>query len=112
MNPTDAITSHFRLTPVQLSALKRLGIRTVEQLLRHFPARYEHAGTSARARDVIAGTKVTLFGTVTGLKAKKLWKSRRNATVGTWVLGTAEHCEGCRSRAARSPYVFRAGVLQ
>ena len=30
----------------------------------------------------------------------------------TWVLGTAEHCEGCRSRAARSPYVFRAGVLQ
>jgi ATP-dependent DNA helicase RecG len=84
MNPTDAITSHFRLTPVQLSALKRLGIRTVEQLLRHFPARYEHAGTSARARDVVAGTKVTLFGTVTGLKAKKLWKSRRNATVGTF----------------------------
>jgi len=29
-----------------------------------------------------------------------------------WTLGTAEHCEGCKARAARNPYVFRAGVLQ
>ena len=29
-----------------------------------------------------------------------------------WTLGDAEHCQGCRDRAARNPYVFRAGVLQ
>lgn len=29
-----------------------------------------------------------------------------------WMLGTSEHCEGCKARAARNPYVFRAGVLQ
>lgn len=84
MTPQDKIAAHFRLTPVQVSALKRLGLVSIEQLLRHFPARYEHAGTSMRVSELASGSKVTLFGTITGLKAKKLWKSRRNATVGTF----------------------------
>jgi hypothetical protein len=29
-----------------------------------------------------------------------------------WVLGSGEHCAGCRGRAAANPYTFRAGVLQ
>jgi len=82
MSPKDALTKHFRLTPVQVSALKRLGITTVEDVLRHFPSRYETAGGSAQARSLVPGTKVTLFGSLSGLKAKKLWKSRRNATEG------------------------------
>src|SRR3989338_2958218 len=85
MAPTDPLTKHFRLTTIQLSALKRLGVQTVEELLRHFPSRYERAVGSERASNLVPGTKVTLFGTMTKLKAKKLWKSRRNATTGTFT---------------------------
>ncbi len=84
MHPHDPVAHHFRLTPPQISALKRLGVLTIEKLVRHFPARYESAGSSARAAQLLPGTKVTLFGIVTGIKAKKLWKSRRNASVGTF----------------------------
>ena len=82
MSPSDDVSKHFRLTPVQTSALKRLGIRTIEDILRHFPARYETAGSSAQAKSLVPGAKVTLFGSLSSLKAKKLWKSRRNATEG------------------------------
>ena len=82
MPPQDTVIKYFRLTPVQASALRRLGISTIEDLLRHFPARYDVAGSTATARTLTIGAKVTLFGTLSGLKAKKLWKSRRNATEG------------------------------
>ncbi len=84
MQPTDPVTTHFRLTAPQLSALRRLGVITIEQLVRHFPTRYESAGASVRVAELAPGSKVTLFGIVTGIKAKKLWKSRRNASVGTF----------------------------
>lgn len=82
MQPHDPVSSHFKLTPAHTSALKRLGIMTIEDVLRHFPTRYEQAGSTATAAQLVPGTKVTLFGTVSKLKARKLWKSRRNATEG------------------------------
>lgn len=84
MSPSDPVTKHFRLTPPQLSALKRLGVVSIEQLVRHFPTRYDHAGSSVRVAELTPGSRVTLFGMVSGIKAKKLWKSRRNASVGTF----------------------------
>ena len=82
MRPEDEIIKHFRITPMQVSALKRLGLVTIEDLLRHFPARYETGGASVRVSALTVGSKVTLFGTLSKLKAKKLWKSRRNITEG------------------------------
>ncbi len=82
MKPGELLTDHFRLTPVQKTALKRLGVLTIEDLLRHFPSRYERAGSSSRISSLTPGAKVTLFGTLSKLKAKKLWKSRRTATTG------------------------------
>ena len=82
MLPEDLLEKHFRLIPAQKSALKRLGVATLRNLLYHFPARYEAAGIETSARTLIPGTKVTLFGKLSGLKAKKLWKSRRNITEG------------------------------
>jgi ATP-dependent DNA helicase RecG len=82
ITPQSPLSAHFRLTPQQLKALKRLGLITIEDLLRHFPARYESAGSTSSTRELIVGTKVTLFGTLSGLKAKKMWKSRRNMTEG------------------------------
>ena len=82
MNPSDPITKHFRLIKPQTSALKRLGILTIKDMLYHFPARYETAGADSQTNQLVAGEKVTLYGTLSGLKAKRLWKSRRPATEG------------------------------
>ncbi|MBI5456820.1 ATP-dependent DNA helicase RecG [Candidatus Kaiserbacteria bacterium] len=82
MQPGDLLSQHFRLIQTQVSALKRLHIATVEDLLRHFPARYERAGESSDVSRLVYGTKVTLYGTLSKLEAKRLWKSRRTATEG------------------------------
>ncbi|RJR14075.1 ATP-dependent DNA helicase RecG [Candidatus Parcubacteria bacterium] len=82
MRPEDDITKHFRLISTQIAALRRLGLHTIGDLLRHFPARYEAAGSSGEAARLVPGTKVTLVGSLSKLKARKLWKSRRNSTEG------------------------------
>lgn len=82
MQPEDSLTKHFRLIDTQKIALKRLGITSIEDLLYHFPSRYERAGASARVTELVPGAKVTLYGALSKLKAKKLWKSRRTATTG------------------------------
>jgi len=88
MNPSSNITDHFRLTPDQKAALRRLGLLTIRDLLYHFPVRFETAGASGNAAGLVPGVKVTLIGTFHGLKARKLWKSRRNATEGWFEDGT------------------------
>src|SRR3989344_1379983 len=90
MRPEDEITKHFRVTPTQISALKRLGLSTIEDLLRHFPTRYETGGASVRVSALLPGAKVTLFGSLSKLKAKKLWKSRRNITEGWFEDGSGK----------------------
>lgn len=82
MHPEDEITRHFRLMQPQASALRRIGIERIKDLLYHFPARYERAGASGTTENLVPGTKVTLIGTLGKLEAKKLWKSRRPATEG------------------------------
>ncbi len=65
MNQDDIIDKHFtRLRPEQKKALKKLGIKTVRDLLYHFPARYESAGQTGTIAGVAAGAEVTLYGTV------------------------------------------------
>lgn len=90
MHPADDLELHFRLIPAQKAALRRLGIRTIGNLLRHFPSRHESLGSSGEARHLAPGSKVTLFGTFSKLKAKKLWKSRRNATEGWFEDATGK----------------------
>src|SRR4051812_9594482 len=82
MHPEDAIVKHFKLDVKHATALRRLGIITLRDLLYHFPARYEQAGQEGSTGSLVPGTKVTLIGKLSGLKAKKLWKSRRPATEG------------------------------
>ncbi len=84
MMPDDALEKHFRLVPAQKTALKRLGIIRIGDLLYHFPVRYEAAGIDSNTRALVPGAKVVLFGTFSSLKAKKLWKSKRNITEG-WL---------------------------
>ena len=46
---TTLVTDQFRLTPPRRDALKRLSIKTIEDLLYHFPSRY---GDTAEARAI------------------------------------------------------------
>lgn len=82
MQPSDLIEKHFRLTAAQKSALKRLQLITLADLLRHFPVRYESIADTTRTDALAPGSKVTLYGTLTKLEAKRLWKSKRPATEG------------------------------
>lgn len=78
MHADDLLTKHFtRLKPDQKSALKRLGIETIRDLLYHFPARYEAAGPTGTVAAVAPGTDVTLYGTIRKPETRKAWKSRR-----------------------------------
>ena len=78
MHADDLLTSHFtRLKPDQKSALNRLGIQTIRDLLYHFPARYEAAGPTGTVANVAPGSDVTLYGTIRKPDTRKSWKSRR-----------------------------------
>jgi ATP-dependent DNA helicase RecG len=78
VNPEDAVEKHFtRLKPEQKRALHKLRIRSIRDLLYHFPARYENAGPTGTIAGVAAGAQVTLYGTVRKPDIRKTWKSRR-----------------------------------
>ncbi|HUQ29919.1 MAG TPA: OB-fold nucleic acid binding domain-containing protein, partial [Candidatus Paceibacterota bacterium] len=78
MNPTDSIEKHFtRLKPEQKRALHKLRIKTIGDLLYHFPARYESAGPTGTIAGVAPGAEVTLYGTIRKPDVRKTWKSRR-----------------------------------
>src|SRR3989338_8778798 len=76
MSPGDPLSKHFRLTPVQLRALKKLGLGTVRDLLYHFPVRYDQAGADSNITGLVAGESVTIFGTISKLDTRKSWKRR------------------------------------
>ncbi len=79
---SNKLTEHFRLTDAQKSALERLGLRTVRDLLHHFPTRYEVAGEGAEIAGLVAGQEASIVGTLEKLEAKKGWKSRIPMTEG------------------------------
>jgi ATP-dependent DNA helicase RecG len=78
MNAGAPIEALFpRLKPDQKRALERLSIRSIHDLLYHFPARYETAGPSGTIAGALSGTDVTLYGTIRKPDVRKAWKSRR-----------------------------------
>ena len=78
MDLSNSIETIFtRLKSEQKRALHKLGIRTIGDLLYHFPSRYESSGPSATIAGITAGAEVTLYGTVRKPDIRKTWKSRR-----------------------------------
>lgn len=72
---STSVNDQFRLTPPQRDALKRLGIKTLEDLLFHFPSRY---GDTAEARNINSlqkGDTAVIFGKINGLKTAKSFRS-------------------------------------
>src|SRR3989344_8901407 len=76
MRPDETVERHFRLTPMQLRGLKKLGLSTVRDLLYHFPVRYDQGGVDSAITGLVAGESVTIFGTISKLETRKSWKRR------------------------------------
>ncbi len=73
MKPYDPISDHFRLVATQVSALKRLGLITIEDMLRHAPSRYDIAGNESTIAGLVAGTEATVVGTIHNLDTRRSW---------------------------------------
>src|SRR5258708_695860 len=76
MLPVDLIEKHFRLVDSQKAALTRLRINTIEDLLRHAPARYDSAGDQVAIAGLVTGAQATIFGTISKLETRRSWKRR------------------------------------
>jgi len=66
----EKIADRFRLTPQQKNGLEKLGLKTIRDLLYHFPVRHIDAGKSSAVERAIDGERATFYGQVekTGTK--------------------------------------------
>lgn len=87
MKLSDPLSLHFRLTPPQKSALSKLKIATVEDLLYYFPFRFERAGEESAVAGLAPGMEVSLVGVIDKLETRKSWK--RRVPVGEGILKDA-----------------------
>lgn len=76
MTLEEKLVDHLRILPVQASALKRLGISTVEDLLYYFPARYGDIADVKSIDSLVKGETSVVFGTISKLKTSKGFRSR------------------------------------
>ncbi len=78
MHPNNEVAEHFRLVALQKKALDKLGIKTLRDLLHHFPARYEDVGAARSIADITANDEiVTIYGELQNLEKKLNWKTKR-----------------------------------
>lgn len=74
MKLSDPIEKTFRLAQSQKKALSVLGLKTLEDLLWHFPARYGETAAVKNISGLADGEVAQVYGTIAGLKTGKSWK--------------------------------------
>ena len=90
MHLSDPLSTHFRIDKVHHSALQRLGIKTVQDLLYHLPVRYEDINDVQSVASLQTGAEVVVYGRLSGLKSRRAWKSKRPIAEGVIEDGTAK----------------------
>ncbi|MDO8620013.1 MAG: ATP-dependent DNA helicase RecG [bacterium] len=83
MRLTAPIETLFRIAEPQKKALKKLRIKTAEDLLYHFPARYGDVAEMRTIGSLAQGETVVVFGTISKLQATKAFRTKI-------PMGTAE----------------------
>ncbi len=76
MRHDSLITENSRLTPPQKTALKKLGINSVHDLLYHFPTRYGDTSETRNISSLEKGDTAVIFGKITNLKTSKGFKTK------------------------------------
>lgn len=76
MKLNSLIEENFRLADIQKTALRKLGIRTVEDLLYHFPVRYGDTSSMKNIGSLVAGETVAIFGKISRLKTSKAFRKK------------------------------------
>jgi len=89
MLPSDLLSKHFRIDIAHQKALKRLHVETIGDLLYHLPVRYEDVSDIQSVQGLSIGGEAVVYGQLSGLKARKAWKSRRPIAEGWLADGTA-----------------------
>ncbi|MBU2635385.1 ATP-dependent DNA helicase RecG [Patescibacteria group bacterium] len=76
MNLSTAIEDIPRIGPVYQRKLKRLGIKTVQDLFFHFPRRYEDFSNLIPISKVKINEISTIYGKILGIETKRTWKRK------------------------------------
>ncbi len=76
MHVHSLITEEFRLIEPQKKALAKLGLKTVEDLLYHFPTRYGDVSEMKNVSGLTAGDDAVIFGKIKNLKTGKAFQKR------------------------------------
>jgi len=76
MNLSTPIEEIPRIGPQYQKKLKKLGIKTVQDLLFHFPHRYEDFSNLVPVLEVKAGERVCVQGKILEIGNTKTWKKR------------------------------------
>ncbi len=78
MQLSSLLTDELNLKDYQKKALKKIGLKTVKDLLWHFPSRYQEIGQLTTVADIIKGENITLSGKISNLKFEKTWHKKIN----------------------------------
>ncbi|MBI2476478.1 MAG: ATP-dependent DNA helicase RecG [Candidatus Taylorbacteria bacterium] len=86
----SALEEHFRLWPPQKAALKKLGIKTIADLLYHFPSRYGDTSEMKNVANLAQGETAVVFGKISGLKMSKGFRTKISMAEGLIEDGTGK----------------------
>ena len=103
MDLNSKLEEIFRVTPRQRLALKKLGLATCENLLEHFPYRYENPADFKSIADVLSGERVRIAGRVVKIDFEKTWKRKMNIAKATLEDQTGK----LEAIWFRQPYIAR-----
>jgi len=77
------VEDFFRLLPVQKKALARLKIKTIEDLIFHFPSRYSDISKISKVVNLSDEELVTVYGKIGKIKTRKAYQSNLPMAEGT-----------------------------
>ncbi|PIQ92620.1 MAG: ATP-dependent DNA helicase RecG [Parcubacteria group bacterium CG11_big_fil_rev_8_21_14_0_20_39_14] len=76
-SPVEQIS---RIGPAFQKRLKKLGIKTIKDLLYHFPSRYEDLSKITPIAKIRFGEAVTVIGKILNIKSSRTWKKKISLT--------------------------------
>jgi ATP-dependent DNA helicase RecG len=76
MDLTTRLEDIFRLLPPQKTALSRLGLKTVSDLLHYVPQRYSDSAVLKNISELVAGETASIYGTISNVKLGKGFRSK------------------------------------